>query len=84
VLEERVRQLWTDYTRHEARKEEIATRTGKLFKQLSRKGEAPDRIGDLDAAMMGRLIGESGPLSDHCPDYRRGLTTGGKCSITAA
>jgi len=64
VLERRLRQLWTDYKRHEGRKEELATQMGKLFKQLSRKDEAPDRIGGLDAAMMGRLIGESGPLSD--------------------
>jgi len=64
MLEGRLRQLWEDVKRHEARKEEIATRMGELFTQLSRKGEAPDRIGDLDTAMMGRLIGESGPLSD--------------------
>jgi hypothetical protein len=64
MLEERLRQLWADYTRHEGRKEEIAGRMGELFEQLSRKGEAPDRIGNLDAAMMGRLLGESGPLSD--------------------
>jgi hypothetical protein len=83
MLEKRVRQLWVDYTRHEGRKEEIAERMGALFRQLNRKGEAPDRVGSLDAAMMGRLLGESGPLSDHCPDYCRGLTTGGKCSITA-
>jgi transposase len=37
---------------------------GELFKRLNRRGEAPDRIGSLDAAMMARLIGESGPLSD--------------------
>lgn len=64
VLEKRLRQLWADYTRHESRKEEIAARMGELFKQLNRKGEAPDRVGNLDAAMMARLIGESGPLSD--------------------
>lgn len=64
LLEGRVRQLWDDYSRHEARKEEIGTQMGELFKQLSRRGEAPDRIDDLDAAMMARLIGESGPLSD--------------------
>ena len=64
LLERRVRQLWADYTRHEARKKEIAARMEALFKQLRRKGEAPDRIENLDAAMMGRLLGESGPLSD--------------------
>jgi transposase len=64
MLERRLRQLWADYTRHEGRKEEIASQMGELFKQLSREDEAPDRIGGLDAAMMGRLIGESGPLSD--------------------
>lgn len=83
MLEERLRQLWADYTRHEGRKEEIAGRMGELFKQLNRKDEAPDRIGSLDEAMMARLIGESGPLSDHCPDYCRGLTTGGRCCIIA-
>jgi transposase len=64
LLEKRVRQLWADYTRHEGRKEEIATRMGELFKQLNRKGEAPDRVGSLDATMMARLVAESGPLSD--------------------
>jgi transposase len=64
MLEERVRQLWADFARHEGRKEEIAERMGALFRQLNRKGEAPDRVGSLDAAMMGRLLGESGPLSD--------------------
>jgi len=64
MLEGRLRQLWADYTRHEGRKEEIAERMGALFRQLNRKGEAPDRVGSLDAAMMGRLLGESGPLSD--------------------
>lgn len=64
LLERRLRQLWEDFKRHEDRKEEIATRMGELFKQLGRKGEAPDRVGSLDAAMMGRLLGESGPLSD--------------------
>ncbi|MCS4197184.1 hypothetical protein [Salinibacter ruber] len=83
MLEGRLRQFWEDVKRHEARKEEIATRMGELFRQLNRKDEAPDRIGSLDAAMMGRLIGESGPLSDHCPDYRRGLTTGGRSFTTA-
>ena len=64
VLEQRVRQLWADYTRHEGRKEEIAERMGALFRQLNRKGEAPDRVGSLNAAMMARLLAESGPLSD--------------------
>jgi len=64
VLEQRVRQLWADYTRHEGRKEEIAERMGELFRQLNRKGEAPDRIDGIDEALMGRLIAESGPLSD--------------------
>lgn len=64
MLEERLRQLWADYTRHEGRKEQIAERMGELFQKLNRKGEAPDRIGNLDAAMMGRLLAESGPLSD--------------------
>jgi transposase len=64
MLEGRLRQLWEDVKRHETRKEEIATRMGELFKRLNRRGEAPDRIGSLDAAMMARLIGESGPLSD--------------------
>ena len=64
MLEQRVRQLWADYTRHEGRKEEIAERMGALFKQLNRKGEAPDRIDGIDEALMGRLIAESGPLSD--------------------
>lgn len=64
LLERRLRQLWEDFTRHEARKEEIATRMGELFKRLNRRGEAPDRVGGLDAAMMARLLAESGPLSD--------------------
>ena len=64
VLEQRVRQLWADYTRHEERKEEIAEQMGELFKQLNRKGKAPDRVGGLDAAMMARLLAESGSLSD--------------------
>jgi transposase len=64
VLEGRLRQLWADFKRHEARKEEIATRMGTLFEQLSRRGEAPDRIDGIDKALMGRLIAESGPLSD--------------------
>jgi len=64
MLERRLRQLWADYTRHEERKEEIAERMGELFKQLNRKGEAPDRIDGIDEALMGRLIAESGPLSD--------------------
>jgi len=64
VLEQRVRQLWADYTRHEGRKEEIAERMGELFRQLNRKGEAPDRIDGIDEALMGRLIAESGPLLD--------------------
>ncbi|MCS4039958.1 IS110 family transposase [Salinibacter ruber] len=64
MLEERLRQLWADYTRHEKRKEEIARWMGELFTQLNRKGEAPDPVGNLDEAMMARLIGESGPLSD--------------------
>ena len=64
VLEQRVRQLWADYTRHEGRKEEIAERMGELFRQLNRKGEAPDRIDGIDEALMGRLIAKSGPLLD--------------------
>ena len=67
VLEQRVRQLWADYTRHESRKAEIAEQMGELFKQLNRKGKAPDRVGGLDAVMMARLLAESGPLSDHVP-----------------
>ena len=64
VLEQRVRQLWADYTRHESRKAEIAEQMGELFKQLNRKGKAPDRVGGLDAAMMARLLAESGSLPD--------------------
>ena len=69
VLERRLRQLWADYKRHEGRKEEIATRMGELFEQLGRREEAPDRIDGIDIdgidkALMGRLIAESGPLSD--------------------
>lgn len=64
LLERRLRQLWADYQRHQARKEEIAEQMGELFERLRQKGEAPDRVGSLDAAMMGRLIGESGPLTD--------------------
>lgn len=64
VLERRLRQLWADYKRHEGRKEEIAEKMGELFEHLRQKGEAPDRIGSLSSVMMGRLIGESGPLTD--------------------
>lgn len=64
LFERRLRHLWADYRRHQARKETIAERMGTLFRQLRRKGEAPDRIGGLDEAMMARLLAESGPLSD--------------------
>lgn len=64
LLEGRVRQLWADYVRHETRKKEMAAQMGELFEQLHQKGEAPDRIGGLNQEMMGRLIAESGPLSD--------------------
>jgi transposase len=64
LLEERVRHLWADYRRHQARKEETAAQMGRLFKQLIRTGRAPAPVGSLTPVMMGRLIAESGPLSD--------------------
>lgn len=64
VLERRLRQLWADYKRHEARKEEVTEQMADLYRQLLQKDQAPDRIGKLDEAIMGRLVGETGPLSD--------------------
>jgi transposase len=64
VLEGRLRQLWADYKRHEARKEEVTEQMADLYRQLLQKDQAPDQVGELDEAMMGRLVGETGPLSD--------------------
>lgn len=64
VLEKRLRQLWGDYERHESRKQEIAKQMANLYRQLRQKEKAPDRIGKLDAAMMGRIVAETGPVGD--------------------
>lgn len=64
VLERRLRQLWADYRRHEARKEEICEQMAALYRQLHEKGQAPDHIGELDGVIMSRLVGETGPLAD--------------------
>jgi len=53
-----------------------------LYRQLRQKGQVPDPIGELGAVTMGRLIGETGPLENHCPDYCRGLTAGVSFSTT--
>lgn len=64
ILENRLRQLWEDYQRHESRKEEISRQMASLYRQLRQKEKAPDRIGKLDATMMGRIIAEIGPIRD--------------------
>lgn len=64
ILEERLRQLWADYRRHKARKEEIAEQMAVLYRKLRQKGKAPDRIGKLDEATMGRILAETGPVGD--------------------
>jgi len=64
ILEERLRQLWADYRRHETRKEKIAEQMAMLYRELRQKGKAPDRIGKLDEATMGRILAEIGPVGD--------------------
>lgn len=64
ILEERLRQLWADYRRHEARKEKIAEQMAMLYRELRQKEKAPDRIGKLDEATMGRILAETGPVAD--------------------
>lgn len=64
MLEERLAHLWADYQRHQERKDRLKEQMGALYRKLHSEEKVPDRIEQLSWSMMGRIIGETGPLED--------------------
>lgn len=64
MLEERIRQLWSDYWNHQDRKDQFTRNIEALYQKLEQRGEVVPPVEELSRKQLGRLIGETGPLDD--------------------
>ena len=69
VLRERVRQLYSDWERHQARKDAMKKRMAEIYRSLP-EYEQLGTIPGVSEFWLARLIGETGPLSDYAHPRR--------------
>ena len=69
-LEQRLRYVWEDYQRADQRREELRAQISAHYQTLWDSGEAVPQADSevLSAFLLGRILGETGPLSDFASD----------------
>ncbi len=64
VLEQRIERLWSDWTRHQSRKNRLDEDIARIYERLERTDHVPAPFERINRGLLGRFFGETGPLED--------------------